>query len=191
MQVGAFLQSNGSAAPDALYTIEIGGNDIRDALVAVGSGGNATGVLDDAILAIDRNTRALHGAGARTFLIWRAPNVGATPAIRTLDRIRPGSARLALHLTQTFNADLDGIVTQLSALPGIRIVRLDAYRLLNDLIADPAAFGLTDVVSACVTPNVPPFTCDQPDGYLFWDGIHPTRAVHAIIAQEAAAELAR
>jgi phospholipase/lecithinase/hemolysin len=191
-QVGAFLQQSGnSAAPDALYAIEFGGNDIRDALAAFVGGGNGTAVLEDAVLAIARNVQALHGAGARTFLIWRAPNVGITPAIRTLDKINPGAAYLASQLTRGFNAELDGAVTQLSALPGIRIVRLDAYRLLNDLVADPAAFGLTDVETACVTPNVPPFSCDGPDEFLFWDGIHPTKATHTIIAQDAAAELAR
>ena len=69
-------------------------------------------------------------------------------------------------------------------------MRLDAFRLLNHLVADPDAFGLTDVTSACVTPNIPPFTCQSPDEFLFWDGIHPSNAVHAIIANEAALVLA-
>jgi phospholipase/lecithinase/hemolysin len=72
------------------------------------------------------------------------------------------------------------------ALPGSRFDRLDAYQLLNAIVAAPAAFGLTSVTTACVTPNVAPFTCGNPDGFLFWDGIHPTRAGHAILAQAAA-----
>jgi phospholipase/lecithinase/hemolysin len=28
--------------------------------------------------------------------------------------------------------------------------------------------------------------CERPDRYLFWDGIHPTRAGHHIIARAAA-----
>jgi phospholipase/lecithinase/hemolysin len=47
------------------------------------------------------------------------------------------------------------------------------------------------VTTACVTPYVPPFTCESPDEYLFWDGIHPTKAVHAIIAAEAGSVLAQ
>jgi phospholipase/lecithinase/hemolysin len=189
-QVEAFLQDVGGAAPaENLYVIEMGGNDIRDALVAYPGGTGA--ILQAANISIANNIGRLYAAGARNFLVWRAPNVGLTPAIRTLDRISPGAIILATGLTQAFNAGLDGVATQLSALPGIRITRLDAYRLLNDIVADPAAFGLTDVTTACVTPNISPFTCETPDEFLFWDGIHPTSAAHAIIAQEAASALPR
>ena len=189
-QVDAFLGQAGGVAPsDALYTIEMGGNDIRDALVAYPTGHGA--ILQAANISMFNNILRLYAAGARTFIVWRAPNVGLTPAIRRLDTISPGAAQLATGLTQGFNAGLDGVVAQLSAgLPGIRIVRLDAFGLLNHIVADPAAFGLTDVTSACVTPNIPPFTCQSPDEFLFWDGIHPSNAVHAIIANEAALALA-
>jgi len=49
--------------------------------------------------------------------------------------------------------------------------------------------SLAAATRACVTPFVPPFTCGSPDEFLFWDGIHPTKAVHGIIAQEAASVL--
>jgi len=194
-QVDAFLQqAGGVASPDALYVIEMGGNDIRDALVAyIGGGPAAAGaVLRDANIAIGQAIATLYGAGARRFLVWRAPNVGLTPAIRTLNQSSPGAVQLGTGLTQLFNGGLDGVVAQLTAaLPGVRIDRLDAYRLLNDIVANASAFGLTDVTSACVTPYVPPFTCGTPDEFLFWDGIHPSRAVHDIIAQEAATVLGR
>lgn len=191
-QVDAFLGQVGGVAPsDALYTIEMGGNDIRDALVAFSEGRDGAAILQAANVSIAGSIGALYAAGARTFLVWRAPDVGLTPAIHTLDTFNPGAAHLATVLTQGFNAGLDGVVSRLSGIPGIRITRLDAYRLLHDLVADPAAYGLTDAVSACVTPNIPPFTCDRPDTFLFWDGIHPTKAVHAIIANEAASALTR
>jgi len=191
-QVNAFLVDAGGTAPsDRLYVIEMGSNDIRDALVTFAGGGNGAPILQRAVVSIAQNIQTLYAAGARTFLVWRPPNVGLTPAIRTLDRARPGAAQLAAAITQNFNAGLDGAVAQLSALPGITIVRLDAFRLLNDLTANPDAFGLTNVTAACITPGVAPFTCQDADEYLFWDGIHPSKAVHAITAQEAAYALAR
>jgi len=50
---------------------------------------------------------------------------------------------------------------------------------------------LTNVTTPCITPRVAPFTCQQPDEFLFWDGIHPTGAAHAILAQEAGRVLTR
>ena len=191
-QVAAFLQqSGGVASSDGLYVIEMGSNDIRDALVVFAGGGNGAPILEAASVSIAQNVGALYAAGARQFLIWRAPNVGLAPAIRALDSLSPGAAQLATMLTQAFNGGLDFAVAQLSALPGIKIVRLDAFGLLDNVVADPAAFGLTTVTTACLTPSTPPFSCRRPDEFLFWDGIHPTAAGHAIVAQEAARVLGR
>jgi outer membrane lipase/esterase len=46
------------------------------------------------------------------------------------------------------------------------------------VIGDPLRFGLVNVTDACAAD----LACD-PSRYLFWDGIHPTSAGHALIAQ--------
>jgi len=187
-QVEAFLQSTGGvASPGALYVIEMGGNDVRDALGAYPTGHVA--ILQQALGAIATNIARLHGAGARNFLVWSAPNPALTPAVRRLASVNPGVAQLAAALTQSFNANLAGVLTQLSALPGIDLDGLDAYTLLNEIVADGTRFGLTNVTQACITPYEAPFACSEPDEFLFWDGIHPTVAVHGIIAQLAASVL--
>jgi len=189
-QVDAFLDATGGvASPRALYVIEMGGNDVRDALVAYPTGHQA--VLQQALASIAANIGRLYGAGARNFLVWSAPNPGLTPAIRYLDTLAPGTAQLATGLTMAFNGGLANIVGQWSTAPGITIARLDAFALLNGVVADPAAFGLTDVTTACITPRDAPFACTNPDEFLFWDGIHPTAAVHAVIAQRVASVLGR
>jgi phospholipase/lecithinase/hemolysin len=191
-QVQAFLSDHGGSAPsDALYVIEMGGNDIRDALVAYQTGGPsaAQAILQQAIISIANNIQLLYQAGARQFLVWLPPNVGLTPAIRMLEQMSPGAMQLATGLSQAFYAGLSGVLTQLSAIPGISITRLDAFALLNDIVADPQGYGLTNTHEACVMPSDAPFFCQAPDDYLFWDGIHPTRAAHTIVAQAAASVL--
>jgi outer membrane lipase/esterase len=191
-QVQAFLSDHGGGVPsDALYVVEMGGNDIRDAIVAYRTGGPlaAQAILQKAIASIASNIQLLYQAGARQFLVWLPPNLGLTPAIRMLDQASPGAVILATGLSQAFNAGLSGVLTQLSALPGISIARLDASKLLHDIVTDPQAFGLTNTTQACVMPFDEPFFCQAPDEYLFWDGIHPTRAAHTIVAQAAASVL--
>jgi len=184
-QVDAFLQrSDGVASSSALYVIEMGGNDIRDAFQAYATGANGGPILQAALASIAANIQNLYAAGAREFLVWAAPNVALTPAIRSLG---PAAGALATNLTQAFNGGLAQVLGQLSfGLPGISFARLDAYQILNAIVTGPALFDLTNVTTACVTPNIAPFTCKPADEFLFWDGIHPTKVVHAILAQETA-----
>lgn len=185
-QVAAFLGDVGGAGPsDALYVIEIGGNDVRDAMAAFAAGADGSAIIRETLASVAANITTLYAAGARTFLVWNSPDIGLTPALRALDRIMPGAGQLAGHLTLAYNSGLDGLVATLEGLPGIVIKRFDAYRTLNDVVAEPAAFGFVNAESACVAPNDPPFQCQAADDYLFWDGIHPTQAGHAVLAQEA------
>jgi phospholipase/lecithinase/hemolysin len=189
-QTAAFLRDRADAAPSgALYVVEMGGNDIRDALVAFGAGGPpaANTVITQALQSIADNILALYGAGARKFLVWNVPNLGLTPAIRALG---PEAIFLAGELSRGFNTGLENqVLASLSKLPGIEIFRFNAYVQLQAVVDQPADFGLTNVTSACITPKMAPYHCQEFKEYLFWDGIHPTAAAHAIVAQQAAAAL--
>jgi phospholipase/lecithinase/hemolysin len=178
-QVQVFLEDfDGTAPAEALYVIEIGGNDLRDVLAT----GNP-GLIATAIGSVSANIVTLYEAGARKFLVWNAPDIGLTPAVRGLGPVAVGAAGAA---AAGYNTVLEGVLANLKALPGINITEFDLYGALYAIVADPPAFGLADVTDACISPNDPPFVCKNPDTYLFWDGIHPTKAVHALLAQDVA-----
>jgi phospholipase/lecithinase/hemolysin len=180
-QVDRFLQDVAGAAPaGALYVVEIGGNDIRDVAVT-----EDPSIVLSALGAIQADIVRLYGAGARKFLVWNSPRAAVTPAIRMADALFPGTAAAVDFITLQYNGGLTQSLDGLElALPGSRFVRYDAYGMTAAFFANGAAFGLTNVTDPCITPNVAPYFCQTPDDYLFWDGIHPTQAVHGIIAHE-------
>jgi len=188
-QVDRFLQDFGGAAPaGALYVIEIVGNDIRDVAAT-----QNPSIIASALGAIQTNIIKLYTAGARKFLVWNAPKVAVTPAIRMADALFPGTAAAVDFVTATlYNPNLEALLNGLeAALNGIQIKRFNAYDKVAAIYANGAAFGLSEVNAPCITPNVAPFFCQTPDDYLFWDGIHPTKAVHAIIAHDVGQLLAQ
>lgn len=191
LQVGTYLlKTGGGASPDTLYVFEIGSSDVRDAFEAALTGsGNPATIRQQAIDSISAAITVLHSRGARQFLVWNAPDLGLTPAVLRLGQTVPFAPELATQQAALFNADLATRIALLSGLPGIDIEEFDIFGLLQDVVDNKAQYGFDVVNAACVTPNDPPFTCQTPETYLFWDGLHPTKAGHAIIADEVRALL--
>jgi outer membrane lipase/esterase len=180
-EVASFLQKTGGQVPsDALYVIEIGSNDVGD---AVRNPAAALAILQAAADAIRDAIALLHANGAQHFLVWNVPDAGLTPAARL-----SGTTGLASAATMAFNTLLVGALAPLQ-LSGVGIIPFDANKLVHDIVDMPQSFGLTNVVDACVMPGIPPFVCDAPDKYLFWDGLHPTTAAHALVARAVAQTL--
>lgn len=187
-EVTTFLNVfRGHAPADALYVIEFGGNDIRDALIE-----QDPGVIDQAISSIQSNLTALYSAGARKFLVCYAPDLSLTPALIATDKIAPGAGIAARQMSQYYNYLLDYLLTSMSSeLADMEVVRVDFFSTLEEVAGNPAQFGLSVVDATCVTPGLAPYACSNPSTFLFWDGIHPTEKVHSIIAQRALTELAK
>lgn len=187
VQVRLYLGDAAGPVPsDALYVVFVGGNDVRDALNALTtdpSGATSGVILQLALGAIYQNLVALYGAGARNFLIANIPNLALLPAVRAQGPAAQGAAQA---LTLQFNTGLAGVLAGMEAAPEVRLVRLDVFGILNEVVAAPVVAGLTEVEQPCITPDtkIKPF-CSRPDDYLFWDGIHPTRAGHRILALRA------
>ncbi len=191
-QVDRFLADFGGIAPnDALYVIHIGGDDLRDALVALetdASGATSMAILGEAVSAIQANIGALALAGAHTFLVPNGPDLSLVPEVRLAG---PAAQAAGQFLAASFNTLLEAMLNGLEEPLGVKFFRLDIFDLIHEIVAAPVAFGLTEVEEPCITPltRVSPF-CSQPDGFLFWDAIHPTRVGHGIITSRALAVLA-
>ncbi len=185
-QVDVFLNKfSGKVPADALYVIEFGSNDIRDIL----AGGDLSTIFSEAFSTIGSSIASLYYAGARKFLICNAPDFSLTPAMLQFPEPMRDIARF---VSMSYNQGLETLVVGPAAatLPEIEIVRLDFFTLLNNVVAAPALVNLRVVDQPCITPGSPPYTCKDPGQYMFWDGAHPTKAGHAIMAHAAETVLA-
>ncbi|MEM9684895.1 MAG: SGNH/GDSL hydrolase family protein, partial [Pseudomonadota bacterium] len=77
--------------------------------------------------------------------------------------------------TDLFNGLINGIVADLNS-DRVNVTLIDVAAISAEISADPAAFGFTNATDTC---NQGATSCD---GLVFWDGIHPTDATHALVA---------
>lgn len=212
-QVTAFLGDVNLSAPrDALYAVFIGGNDVADAVRAFQC--DPTGltsvqvIIGGALTSIRDNIIALYTQGARKFVVLNSPDLGLIPAFNPPLNI-PDASGAGTCLSLLFNfgtlegspvppecllpPGIPGLVHVLAgledALPGINITGVDIYSKFVQLVNAPFENEPHNGTDACVDPNEPPYACKNPDDYVFWDGVHPTKVTHGLIAAEVAAAI--
>lgn len=173
-QVNEFAGSAFGDVSSTLFVIAGGGNNARSALgtIAGGSLPELTIALasqryaNDVKLMVDQ----LQALGAQDIVVWNTPNIGLTPAVQAA-----GSTAAMLGTAVAANMNLV-LADKLAGEAGV--FTFDVFGLLGSAIANPGAFGLSNVSDACGAV----LGCD-PSTYLFWDGIHPTSAGHALITE--------
>lgn len=189
-QKDALLAQHPTIDPDALVVVFGGANNIQDLLRGQRSvGSDPPSTLAETVQDLDTIIDSLYAAGARNFLVPNAPNVGLVPRV-ALSGI-PNAVAIATGATVQLNSLLDDMLDDQIA-QGRNIYKLDVFGLLQGVVADPAAFGITNVTTPCFTGDDLFFTttnmpapCAMPDSYLFWDTIHPTSKVHGILGEAA------
>jgi phospholipase/lecithinase/hemolysin len=176
-QVDAWTaRSGGRADPRTLFLLTFGGNDLR-------RGGASEGSNREVARSYAEAVRRLFAAGAGTILVTGAPI--------------PSEAGAALQ--RALDAELDAI-----AIPqGRRLLRYDFRPLWQRLLADAAALGFRSwTPETAASAGMPGARRNQGDdcladraqaqgcpGYVLFDRVHPTAAVHALIAEDISKKL--
>lgn len=189
MYLGA---TGGKADSRALYQVWGGANDIFY-LTATSTNPNvlAAGTVAAATTEV-KLLGQLQAAGAKYVVVYNLPDIGKTP-----ESIAGGPAAQAggTQLSLAFNGVLNAGISQLSN-NGLNVIPVNTFALLNEVIANPSAYGFTNVTQpACGAGSSSvqcgpagsglPYTYAQGTNqtYLFADGVHPTTAAHALLGQ--------
>jgi len=166
-QVEIYLQqSGGKADPNALYVIEGGGNDILDT-----TSGTPQALGYQIAVGIVQSEQMLRQAGAKHFVIPNLFNVAILPAAA-------GHTAFAAAASSAANKYVKELLEPEEDLPGIHILRMNVFSLMNAVETDPTHFGFSDVTDPCLTTSL----CADPDHTFFWDTHHPTEFGHSFFA---------
>lgn len=182
-QTANYLAANGGRADaHALYTVWGGAND----LFAITSGGaDPTTTIGGAVSAQIGIVGTLTQAGAQYILVPTVPDLGVTPAFRAQGALAQAQGTA---LTVSYN---NALFSGLAA-SNLRVIPLDTFHFLQEVVANPSAYGLTNITGTACQPQITAnsLTCnptsyvspDAPYTYLFADGVHPTSAGHRALA---------
>ncbi len=186
-QIGSYLASRPVIAAQDLMLVYMSANDAALALNTIGltglEGSAAQSLIISGATTNARNTAAAAGqliaAGARQVVLANLPDIGATPAAAA-----GGLAGIAAAsgFTQVANGALASAAAQLATDSGAVVTVFDSFSLLNDITANPAKYGLSNVTAPCLA--VPDCVSDPAlaQQFLFWDAFFPTASVQAIAA---------
>lgn len=196
-QIASYLAQNGGRADrQALYTLWAGANDIFYWSSPTTNGGASAATIQanigSAAQSLIAHAATLQTAGASHLILFNLPDLGQTPGARSAGN---SAASSLSALSQHYNDTLAGAI----AGSGLRVLQLDAQRLLAQIIANPGAYGFSygNNAVACLPAGSPSLTCtpsnyaagNAASAYLFADNNHPSSAGHRIIADYAYSSL--
>ena len=181
-QVQQYLGAN-STSPTTLYIFGFGGNDVRDALFVGPEDGQL--ILADAVGSVVSNLFALCQAGAQHILVPNVANIGTTPFAQGLGEPAISGAML---VSGFFNASVQQAISnflQPLACPDTTFYTLDLFSLSTAIFSSPATSGFVSTEACLEFYTTGGAICSNPNQRFFWDGIHPTKTGHKIIAADA------
>jgi outer membrane lipase/esterase len=193
MEVNSYLASHPTLDSHALYTMWGGANDI---FYATTTPATAQAQIVAAAQQEVKLIGEMQAAGAKNILVFNLPNIGLTPEAQEAGA---SAASSLTTLSVVYNGQLNAGIGQL----GKGIIPVNAYALLSQVIANPGAYGFSNVtVPACGVGSSSVLCGPQGSGlpytyapgtnnsYLFADGVHPTTGADRMLAAVVLSELA-
>ncbi|CAA7033994.1 unnamed protein product [Microthlaspi erraticum] len=137
----------------------------------------------------------LYGVGARRIGVTTLPPLGCLPAAITLFA-GAGDNNCVERLNRdavSFNTKLNNTSMNLTNnLPGLKLIVLDIYNPLLNMVMNPAENGFFEARRACCGTGTMETsflcnsrsvgTCSNATSYVFWDGFHPSEAANRVLA---------
>lgn len=154
----------------ASFSSSVGGVADADALYIILGGGNDFLQMLDPLAAADdiiSTVLSLSAIGAENIMVANLPSLNPT-------------------FNVAFNGALASGLDSLEGMAGLNLIRFDLVALVTGIFISPGTFGFSNISERCFDGVT---VCSDPDAYFFWDSVHPTAAVHRVVADGALAAI--
>lgn len=183
---------------NAMFLTVAGSDDIANTYFTIGirkAQYDVDSYADLVVASASNFIQDLYKLGARRIAVFSLPPIGCVPSQRTL---QGGSLRVCAsnlnQAAQLVNGKLSAEISSLSRnYPQGKIVYIDVYGPVVDIIQNPQNYGLEVVDSGCcgtgkvevaILCNKYTKTCEDDSKYLFWDSYHPTEQGYRILVKQ-------
>ena len=143
--------------------------------------------VEKAIEARMQNIRELYKSGYRQFILINLPDISMTPVYRNQKRDQAGTAsQLTKHFNELLIVSCEALKDEM---PGMTLDLVDINKFLNKVFANPEKYGFDkekidkpyvkspDLIKGDATKS-------SVAGYAFYDNVHPSAALHGLLALE-------
>ncbi|XP_051124058.1 GDSL esterase/lipase At1g29670-like [Andrographis paniculata] len=191
MQLG---QNRSRILPQYLFFVASGGNDYSSNYLPNLTGRNVT--LEDFTANLTSTftlqLKRLYSLGARNFVLASINPNGCAP-LATASAPGEGCVESTNNAVQKFNIQMRSLTDSLRPqMPGSRLVFVNAYKIIRDIIRDPIVKGFRNVHTSCCNISAFGFGCERGgpvctnrNEYVYFDENHVTEAVNRVIATKA------
>jgi phospholipase/lecithinase/hemolysin len=170
-QIGSYLGDvGGRASPNDLFVIWIGANDFSQGISAkVTVSGIEAGIV------------SLWKAGARNFIVINLPDISLTPDVKNEGTKTDIAAKQFVYMV---NTALQAQIPFYRSFLGVAVLLIDVNtpftQLVNTRTWTVKGLGTVNFVNSSGFAYNPRSgaLAQNPNGFVFWDGFHPTAAVH-------------
>ncbi|KAK4572821.1 hypothetical protein RGQ29_031013 [Quercus rubra] len=191
----------------ALYTFDIGQNDLSEGFFGNMTIEEVNASIPDIVNKFSINVKNIYNLGARSFWIHNTGPIGCLPYILanfpSAQRDSYGCAKSYNDVAQYFNHNLKEAIVQLrKELPLAAITYVDIYSVKYSLFTKPKEYGFELPLVACcgyggmyndsssvgcggtITVNGSQIfvgSCEHPSVRVNWDGVHYTEAANKFV----------
>ncbi|XP_057793486.1 GDSL esterase/lipase At1g29670-like [Salvia miltiorrhiza] len=191
---------------DYLFVVGSGGNDysLNYFLGLAGANVSLQAFTTNLTATLSTQLKRLHGLGARKFVLMAINPNGCSPMATARVPTQEGCVENLNRASLMFNANLKNLVDDIRPqMPASKLVFVNSYNILSDIITSPTSQGFRDASSSCcevrqvseggtgILCKRGGSICTNRSEYVFFDGLHPTEAVNDIIATKAFSSLLR